>query len=96
MYDKICVVQNRSSEWHYMWKMLGDHPINSDLHGKPKSDDDPTVAYNEGEMWEYMDTGLHDGEMKHCFRHRFHPKTKTRVYVEFPVSNTFDVSEWKV
>ena len=93
MEDKIYTVKDSGSEWDYMWLMLGKHPVNKGLNGKPRTEKDPTIAYNDGEAWEYMDTSIYDGEMKHCFRHRFHPKTKNRIHVQVPVSKTFNVEE---
>lgn len=91
--EKIYIVKNQGSEWHYMWAMLGIHPINNGLKGKPMSKNDPTVAYNKGEAWEYTVTGIQEGRMTHCFRHRNHPKTNQREYVLIPVSDGFTIEK---
>jgi hypothetical protein len=76
--DNVYLVRNQSAEWHYMWLMLGYDKINDGQKGKPGTRNDPTVAYNNGEAWQYTLTGFQDGELVHCFRHRNHPKTKQR------------------
>lgn len=91
MEDTIYFVKDNTTEWDYMWLQLGNHPLNDKLHGKIGSKKDPTVAYNDGECWEYMDTGLYDGKLKHCFRHRFHPKTEQREYAHVDVSKDFSI-----
>ena len=91
--DEVYLVKNQGSEWHYMWLMLGKKSINDNLKGKQGTPNDPTVGYNNGEAWEYTVTGIQDGNMVHCFRHRNHPKTKRREYALIPVSKTFSIEK---
>lgn len=84
--DIVYFVDNESDEWEYMWKKLGKHPLNKHLG-------DPSVAYNEGECWQYMDTSIYDNKLKHCFRHRCHPNTNGYMYVQIIVSETFSVEK---
>lgn len=91
--DNVYLVRNKSSEWHYMWLMLGYHPLNENLKGAIGSKNDPTVAFNDGEAWEYTVTGIQNGAMCHCFRHRNHPKTKQREYVLVRVSEDFSIQK---
>lgn len=91
--NNVYLVRRNSSEYHYMWLMLGQHPLNSELKGAVATRNDPTVAFHEGEAWEYTVTGIQDGKMCHCFRHRNHPKTKQREYVLIPVSDKFSIEK---
>ncbi len=91
--DKVYIVKNQGSEWHYMWLMLGLDPLNIGLKGKPMTKKDPTVAFHKGEAWEYTVTGSQNGKMEHCFRHRNHPKTNQREYVLIPVSKDFTIEK---
>jgi len=43
-------VKRDSSEWHRMWKKLARHKLNRSLS-------EPTVADNDGEIWQYMSPG---------------------------------------
>jgi hypothetical protein len=83
------VDKSNVDEWNYMWKMLAESPINSSLTGEIGTENDPTVACNDEEVWQYMDTSLYAGELKHCFRHREHPATNRREYVQISVSKDF-------
>lgn len=37
-----------------------------------------------GEVWQYMNTAPFEGKWVHCFRHRNHPVTQQRWYVNVP------------
>jgi len=70
-------IEPSDPRWDPMWQDLGDNPINAGLSN-------PRKAFNcmSGECWQYMGTinGMHQ------FRHRCHPSTKRREYVNIPVS----------
>jgi hypothetical protein len=36
---------------------------------------------------------MREGTMQHCFRHRFHPKTKEREHVWIPASKNFSIEK---
>ncbi|PQK76465.1 hypothetical protein [Pantoea ananatis] len=81
-------VKRDSSEWHRMWKKLARHKLNRSLS-------EPTVADNDGEIWQYMSTwettsGLLPGKrFEHHFRHRAHPRCG-RKYITVPASRGFN------
>ena len=81
-HDQWFNIERDSDEWNYMWDQLAKNPINININ-------DPTVAENDGESWQYMDTSFYDGKLKHCFRHRCHPVEDQRVYLHIPVSKEF-------
>ena len=72
------MVEPGSKEWEAMWEALGAHQLNMGLV-------DPKEAEKDGEVWQYMGTGWRDGERRHCFRHRLHPRTGKREYVYLAV-----------
>lgn len=60
-------------EWEHAWNALAANELN---------DGDPACTDSDsGEQWQYM--GTQEGE--HSFRHRMHPKLKTRHYLKIPV-----------
>lgn len=73
--DSMFHVQRGSKEWDAMWARLALEPVNAGVQ-------DPSCAECDGECWQYMGSSLkHDsGTVVHEFRHRFHPKTRTREY----------------
>jgi hypothetical protein len=76
-------VDEKNPEWHVMWQRLAALEIN-------KENADPTFCYNDGEAWQYMGSSLTSkGTWVHCFRHRLHPKTDSRVYFNIPASEEF-------
>lgn len=78
-YDK-----NMLSEYDYMWESLAKSDIN-------KGDEIPQFCFNEnaGEAWQYMGTHFITNRVVHQFRHRCHPKTVKREYINIPVSSIF-------
>ena len=57
-----------SNEWSYLWSWLEVHPINQNI-------DEPTLALNNGEGWQYMGTFKQGDKYIHNLRHRNHPIT---------------------
>ena len=77
-------VKEDSKEWFYMWGELAKDEMNKD-------NEDPVACENYGECWQYMDTSNYDGQIKHCFRHRMHPKMfDSRQYIKIVASPTFN------
>ena len=73
--QKTCVfIERGTTEWDALWELFrrvaGEKYGTTDL-----ADEDPET----GEVWQYM--GTWDGE--HQFRHRNHPKTGRREYLNF-------------
>lgn len=79
---ELVLIEPNSPEWEYMWKWLEEHPINKDI-------EEPTLAMNEGEAWQYMGTFKQDDRIIHEFRHRNHPATGLRQYLKVSGSDTF-------
>ena len=78
-------VDINSKEWIYMWQKLSEDEIN-------KNCKDPFSCNNNYENWQYMDTSVYDGVIKHCFRHRSHPNLSgARHYIKIEASENFDV-----
>ena len=78
--NEMYFVEQSDPEWEHMWGMLADHPINDGFS-------EPTEAASDnGECWQYLGTEHRksEGQWKHCFRHRSHPKTDQREYRWFP------------
>lgn len=73
--QKTCVfIQPCTTEWNELWSLF--QRVASDTFGSSDlADEDPDT----GEVWQYM--GTWDGE--HQFRHRNHPKTRRREYLNF-------------
>lgn len=60
------IIKRDSDEWNRMWEWLSKHPINEGI-------DEPTIAFNEGEIWQYMGSFRNkDNRVIHTFRHRCH------------------------
>jgi hypothetical protein len=55
-----------------MWNWLENHPINNGL-------DEPSLALNENEGWQYMGSFKQGNKVIHEFRHRNHPKTNSVI-----------------
>lgn len=67
---ELILIEPESPEWNYMWEWLANHPINDNL-------EEPSVALNENEGWQYMGSFKQDDKVIHEFRHRNHPITHT-------------------
>lgn len=61
-------VKRDTAEWLYMWLWLEENAINEGL-------EEPTVAENDGEVWQYVGSYKNGSKVVHEFRHRNHPKT---------------------
>ncbi len=66
---ELALIDPKSKEWEYMWEWLEKHPINKGL-------DNPSLALNEGEAWQYLGSYKQKERVVHSFRHRLHPITK--------------------
>ena len=78
---EMVLIKQGSNEWNKMWQQLADHPLNEGI-------DEPTLALNEGEVWQYMGSFKNDSRIIHEFRHRIHPKFSRREYFKFFGSDT--------
>ncbi len=66
---ELALIDPSSTEWEFMWNWLASHPINEGL-------ENPSVALNEGQAWQYMGSYKQKERVIHTFRHRNHPVTK--------------------
>jgi hypothetical protein len=71
------ILKESSEEFGYMWDMLRLHPINGGL-------DEPCIALNEGEVWQYMGTYRNGDILISDFRHRCHPYSQELATATFP------------
>lgn len=62
------LIKPDSEEWNEMWEEVKNHPINDNI-------ENPTLALNMGEAWQYMGSYKKNGIVISDFRHRCHPKT---------------------
>jgi len=79
---EMVLIKKDSQEWNNMWDKLANHPINESI-------EEPSLAVNEGEAWQYMGSFRQDTRIIHEFRHRNHPRFQRREYIKFPASETF-------
>lgn len=82
------LVEQDTTEWHYIWEWLSQHPINENL-------DDPTLALNNEEVWQYTGSFRQDNKVIHSLRHRCHPRTNTRMDLSLVASNTWSEEQIK-
>jgi hypothetical protein len=69
---EMVLIKVGSPEWETMWNWLNDHPINEGL-------DKPSMAYHEGQMWQYTGSFKQNNKMIHSFRHLSHPRHGQRI-----------------
>ena len=62
------LLKKDTPEWEYIWNWLASHPINEGL-------DEPSVALNAGEAWQYMGSYKNGNTVISELRHRNHPVT---------------------
>ncbi len=79
---QIIFVKRDSPEWDFMWLWLELHAINEGL-------ENPIVAENDGEVWQYIGSFKHLNKTVHEFRHRNHPRTNKLYEAPLPASDTF-------
>jgi hypothetical protein len=61
------ILKQDSPTWLWLWdEWLLNNPINAEL-------DEPTIAENNGYMWEYFGTVRNKGIAISTFRHKSHP-----------------------
>lgn len=78
---EIILIRKNSGEWERMWDELGSHPLNT-------GHDQPSVVWNEGEVWKYM--GSFRGRLGwivHEFQHLHHPVTGMIQNLKFVTNN---------
>lgn len=83
---ELVIIKEGSNEWNYIWDYIAKHPINEGV-------DNPKVALNNDEAWQYMGSYKQDNKVIHTARHRSHPKTNNRYNLTFAASNDFNEEE---
>jgi hypothetical protein len=79
----IVIVEQDSQEWEYIWDYVSNHPINEGV-------ENPKLALNSGEVWQYMGSYRQGDKVIHSVRHRFHPRDNKRKDMNFYASNKFN------
>lgn len=82
------IVEINSKEWNYMWDWLKNHPINNGL-------EQPDVALNGNEAWQYMGSYKQGDKVLHEFRHRNHPLTNKVERISLYCSDEFTQDQIK-
>lgn len=82
------LIEQDSNEWNYIWEWLAMHPINTGL-------DEPSVALNNQESWQYMGSYKQDEKVVHSLRHRCHPRTQARMDLSLFASDGLKPDEIK-
>ena len=85
---ELVIIEMDSPEWDIMWNWLAEHPINKDL-------DNPSLAINNGEVWQYMGSYKLKNKVIHNLRHRSHPLTNRVENLSLNASETFDINQIK-
>jgi hypothetical protein len=83
---ELVFVKQDSVEWEYIWNFVANHPINEDL-------EEPRLALNNGEAWQYMGSFKDSKKIIHEFRHRSHPKTQDVYKIRFEGSEEFTAEQ---
>jgi hypothetical protein len=78
---EMLIIKQNSQEWDWMWEYVAAHPINEDIQ-------EPSVAINERESWQYMCSFKHMDKIIHTFRHRLHPRFQRTEHIVFNSSET--------
>lgn len=79
---ELILIEPNSPEWDFMWNWLSNHPINENI-------EEPSVAQNNGESWQYMGSFKQEERVIHEFRHRNHPATNLIQNLKVHASDAF-------
>ena len=79
---ELVAIKIGSPEWDFMWNWLASHPVNEGL-------EEPQVAENNGEAWQYMGSFKNKDKVIHEFRHRMHPVTGNPYKASVEASENF-------
>jgi hypothetical protein len=78
----LVIIERDTPEWDYMWEWLEAHPINEGI-------EEPRLALNNNELWQYMGSYRQDNKVIHSFRHREHPRDNQRKNLTCYASDKF-------
>jgi hypothetical protein len=79
------ILKRDSQEWINLWDKLSKHPINENI-------EEPNIALNNGESWQYLGTYKNKDKLISEFRHRKHPAYNNIQKVVFEHDKDFDMS----
>ena len=79
---ELVLIEHGSPEWDFIWNWLAAHPINKDI-------EQPTIAQNGTEAWQYMGSFKQGKRVIHELRHRNHPTTKSLQSLKVSASPEF-------
>lgn len=65
---ELVLIKQDSPEWEFMWNWLESHPLNKGI-------ENPSLATNGTESWQYMGSLQSKQVILSRFRHRNHPLT---------------------
>lgn len=78
-------IERDSVEWLAAWRALGAASLAA--YG---TDDVEAIDVESGESWQYLGSSyVGDGAWMHHFRHRRHPKSGRREYIDLPATAGF-------
>lgn len=83
---EMIILKQNCPEWEYAWEWLANHPLNKDL-------ENPSVAFNNGEGWQYMGSYRQNGQVIHEFRHRSHPVTDDVQFLKVNASESMNAED---
>lgn len=78
---ELVLIKQGTSEWNWMWEWLAVHPLNEGI-------EEPSIATNNGESWQYMGSFQQGIRVLHTFRHRQHPRYNKVETVSVSASKT--------
>ena len=76
---ELVLIKQDTPEWDYMWNWLASHPLNEGI-------ENPSLAVNNSEAWQYMGSYRQGERVLHTFRHRQHPKYNKVEHVSVSAS----------
>lgn len=79
----IVIVEQGSPEWEFIWDYVAKHPINEGI-------EEPKIAFNQGEQFQYMGSYRQGNKVVHSVRHRSHPRDNQRKDINFYASDKFN------
>lgn len=72
----LVLIKIGSKEWEEMWDWVANHPINKGI-------DNPSLALNGTEGWQYTGSFKQGDRVLSGFRHRYHPVTSSVYSISY-------------
>ena len=79
---EFCLLQVGCPEMEYLWSYLDNHPLNEGI-------EQPSVALNGNEVWQYVGSYKQGDVIIHAMRHLHHPRYNRTEYVSVRASTGF-------